>query len=142
VRLAAQLNKGVAGTLGGPSSYLMKSPPVQFTDDEAREDRVHPRARAQDDQGAGRRRPRPEARAGLDSGPMGLRVCLVTPFAWSRPHDVNEHVAGIADGCALSTLGDGARSFDARPTSSPAGGAPRRGRHEVIAPVRRSCLAA
>ena len=27
---------------------------------------------------------------------MGLRVCLVTPFAWSRPHDVNEHVAGIA----------------------------------------------
>ena len=27
---------------------------------------------------------------------MGLRVCLVSPFAWSRPHDVNEHVAGIA----------------------------------------------
>jgi predicted metal-dependent phosphoesterase TrpH len=34
---------------------------------------------------------------------MGLRVCLVTPFAWSRPHDVNEHVAGIADG--LRSLG-------------------------------------
>src|ERR671937_443351 len=28
---------------------------------------------------------------------MGLRVCLVTPFAWSRPHDVNEHVAGAAN---------------------------------------------
>jgi predicted metal-dependent phosphoesterase TrpH/glycosyltransferase involved in cell wall biosynthesis len=27
---------------------------------------------------------------------MGLRVCLVTPFAWSQPHDVNEHVQGIA----------------------------------------------
>src|SRR5213082_3744389 len=27
---------------------------------------------------------------------MGLRVCLVTPFAWSRPHDANEHVAGLA----------------------------------------------
>ena len=27
---------------------------------------------------------------------MGLRVCLVTPFAWSRPHDVNEHVGGLA----------------------------------------------
>jgi predicted metal-dependent phosphoesterase TrpH len=27
---------------------------------------------------------------------MGLRVCLVTPFAWSQPHDVNEHVAGVA----------------------------------------------
>ena len=28
---------------------------------------------------------------------MGLRICLVTPFAWSQPHDVNEHVVGIAD---------------------------------------------
>jgi predicted metal-dependent phosphoesterase TrpH/glycosyltransferase involved in cell wall biosynthesis len=27
---------------------------------------------------------------------MGLRICLVTPFAWSRPHDVNEHVTGVA----------------------------------------------
>jgi predicted metal-dependent phosphoesterase TrpH len=26
----------------------------------------------------------------------GLRICLVTPFAWSQPHDVNEHVAGVA----------------------------------------------
>ena len=34
---------------------------------------------------------------------MGLRVCLVTPFAWSRPHDVNEHVAGVA--AELRTLG-------------------------------------
>jgi len=34
---------------------------------------------------------------------MGLRVCLVTPFAWSLPHDVNDHVAGIAE--ELRTLG-------------------------------------
>jgi predicted metal-dependent phosphoesterase TrpH/glycosyltransferase involved in cell wall biosynthesis len=27
---------------------------------------------------------------------MGFRICLVTPFAWSQPHDVNEHVEGIA----------------------------------------------
>ena len=27
---------------------------------------------------------------------MALRICLVTPFAWSQPHEVNEHVAGIA----------------------------------------------
>jgi predicted metal-dependent phosphoesterase TrpH/glycosyltransferase involved in cell wall biosynthesis len=27
---------------------------------------------------------------------VGLRVCLVTPFAWSRPHEVNEHVDGLA----------------------------------------------
>src|ERR671931_1928432 len=27
-----------------------------------------------------------------------MRICLVTPFAWSQPHDVNEHVAGIAGG--------------------------------------------
>jgi predicted metal-dependent phosphoesterase TrpH/glycosyltransferase involved in cell wall biosynthesis len=26
-----------------------------------------------------------------------LRICLVTPFSWSQPHDVNEHVAGVAD---------------------------------------------
>src|SRR3954469_2026188 len=38
VRLAKlALNKGIGGTLGGPSSYLMKSPPVQYTDDAARE---------------------------------------------------------------------------------------------------------
>jgi predicted metal-dependent phosphoesterase TrpH/glycosyltransferase involved in cell wall biosynthesis len=34
---------------------------------------------------------------------MALRICLVTPFAWSQPHDVNEHVAGIAE--ALRDLG-------------------------------------
>lgn len=27
---------------------------------------------------------------------MRLRVCLVTPFAWSQPHPVNDHVAGAA----------------------------------------------
>ncbi|MGI8821060.1 MAG: inositol-3-phosphate synthase [Chthoniobacterales bacterium] len=30
------LNRGLSGSLVGPSSYFMKSPPVQFTDDEAR----------------------------------------------------------------------------------------------------------
>jgi predicted metal-dependent phosphoesterase TrpH/glycosyltransferase involved in cell wall biosynthesis len=34
---------------------------------------------------------------------MALRICLVTPFAWSQPHDVNEHVAGVAR--ELRTLG-------------------------------------
>jgi hypothetical protein len=28
---------------------------------------------------------------------VGLRICLVTPHAWSVPHDTNEHVAGVAD---------------------------------------------
>ena len=27
---------------------------------------------------------------------MAFRICLVTPFAWSQPHDVNELVAGVA----------------------------------------------
>src|SRR5260370_26650804 len=27
---------------------------------------------------------------------MAVRVALVTPFAWSQPHEVNEHVAGLA----------------------------------------------
>jgi predicted metal-dependent phosphoesterase TrpH len=34
---------------------------------------------------------------------MALRLCLVTPFAWSQPHDVNEHVEGVAK--ELRTLG-------------------------------------
>jgi histidinol phosphatase-like PHP family hydrolase len=34
---------------------------------------------------------------------MGLRICLVTPFAWSQPHEVNDHVAGVAAG--LRALG-------------------------------------
>jgi predicted metal-dependent phosphoesterase TrpH/glycosyltransferase involved in cell wall biosynthesis len=29
---------------------------------------------------------------------VGLRICFVTPFSWSQPHDVNEHVAGLAAG--------------------------------------------
>ncbi len=29
---------------------------------------------------------------------MPLRVCLVSPFAWSLPHEVNEHVGGVATG--------------------------------------------
>jgi predicted metal-dependent phosphoesterase TrpH len=45
-----------------------------------------------------------EGPAGSGRGPplytrsVGLRICLVTPFAWSQPHDVNEHVAGVAAG--------------------------------------------
>jgi myo-inositol-1-phosphate synthase len=31
------LDRGIGGALNGPASYYMKSPPLQFTDDEARE---------------------------------------------------------------------------------------------------------
>jgi myo-inositol-1-phosphate synthase len=31
------LDRGIGGALTGPSSYFMKSPPEQFTDQEARE---------------------------------------------------------------------------------------------------------
>ncbi len=34
---------------------------------------------------------------------MGLRICFVTPFAWSQPHEVNAHVDGTA--AALRRLG-------------------------------------
>ena len=34
---------------------------------------------------------------------MSLRICFVTPFAWSQPHEVNAHVEGTAR--ALRTLG-------------------------------------
>jgi myo-inositol-1-phosphate synthase len=38
VRLAKlALNNGVAGALEGPSAYLMKSPPKQIVDDDARD---------------------------------------------------------------------------------------------------------
>ena len=30
-----------------------------------------------------------------------MRICLVTPFAWSQPHDVNDHVAGVAEALRL-----------------------------------------
>jgi predicted metal-dependent phosphoesterase TrpH len=34
---------------------------------------------------------------------VGLRICFVTPFAWSQPHEVNAHVDGAAR--ALRRLG-------------------------------------
>ena len=34
---------------------------------------------------------------------MSLRICFVTPFAWSQPHEVNTHVDGAAS--ALKALG-------------------------------------
>jgi predicted metal-dependent phosphoesterase TrpH/glycosyltransferase involved in cell wall biosynthesis len=34
---------------------------------------------------------------------VGLRICFVTPFAWSQPHEVNAHVEGAAE--ALRRLG-------------------------------------
>jgi hypothetical protein len=34
---------------------------------------------------------------------VSLRICFVTPFAWSQPHEVNVHVAGAA--AALRRLG-------------------------------------
>src|SRR5919205_2052254 len=48
---------------------------------------------------------------------MGLRICLVTPFAWSQPHDVNEHVAGAAEelrklGHSVTVLGSSNRARD------------------------------
>jgi predicted metal-dependent phosphoesterase TrpH/glycosyltransferase involved in cell wall biosynthesis len=27
---------------------------------------------------------------------QNVRICLVTPFAWSQPHEVNDHVGGVA----------------------------------------------
>jgi predicted metal-dependent phosphoesterase TrpH/glycosyltransferase involved in cell wall biosynthesis len=34
---------------------------------------------------------------------VSLRICFVTPFAWSQPHEVNAHVEGVA--AALRRLG-------------------------------------
>ncbi len=48
---------------------------------------------------------------------MALRICLVTPFSWSKPHDVNEHVAGVAEalrerGHSVSVLAPSNRASD------------------------------
>jgi predicted metal-dependent phosphoesterase TrpH len=46
-----------------------------------------------------------------------MRVCLVTPFAWSQPHHVNDHVAGVADalrrrGHEVTVVAPSARAAD------------------------------
>jgi len=48
---------------------------------------------------------------------MPLRICLVTPFSWSQPHDVNEHVDGVATalrrrGHAVTVVGPSSRAAD------------------------------
>jgi predicted metal-dependent phosphoesterase TrpH len=48
-----------------------------------------------------------------------MRLCLVTPFAWSAPHDVNDHVAGIAAqlrqlGHSVTVLAPSGRAADLR----------------------------
>ncbi len=48
-----------------------------------------------------------------------MRICLVTPFAWSQPHDVNEHVAGVAAslrerGHSVTVLAPSTRAADLR----------------------------
>jgi predicted metal-dependent phosphoesterase TrpH len=50
---------------------------------------------------------------------VSLRVCLVTPFAWSQPNDVNDHVAGVAAelrqlGHAVTVLAPSTRARDLR----------------------------
>ncbi len=46
-----------------------------------------------------------------------MKLCLVTPFAWSQPHDVNEHVAGVAQalrerGHTVTVLAPSTRAAD------------------------------
>src|SRR6187551_2504592 len=53
----------------------------------------------------------------LQSRPVPLRICLVTPYAWSVPHDTNEHVAGVAEalrarGHTVVVLAPSSRSAD------------------------------
>jgi predicted metal-dependent phosphoesterase TrpH/glycosyltransferase involved in cell wall biosynthesis len=48
-----------------------------------------------------------------------MRICLVTPFAWSVPHEVNDHVAGLAGelrklGHTVSVLAPSNRAADLR----------------------------
>jgi predicted metal-dependent phosphoesterase TrpH len=49
--------------------------------------------------------------------PVSLRICFVTPFAWSQPHEVNAHVDGVARalrrrGHAVTVLAPSSRAGD------------------------------
>src|SRR4029450_9919828 len=63
-----------------------------------------------------------------------MRVCLVTPFAWSVPHEVNDHVAGVAVelrnlGHTVTVLAPSSKHADLREGPPPRGPAlPRRRR--------------
>ena len=48
---------------------------------------------------------------------MSLRICFVTPFSWSQPHEVNDHVRGAADelrrrGHTVTVLAPSSRASD------------------------------
>jgi hypothetical protein len=48
-----------------------------------------------------------------------MRICLVTPFSWSLPHDVNDHVAGVSGelralGHSVTVLAPSSRAADLR----------------------------
>jgi predicted metal-dependent phosphoesterase TrpH len=48
-----------------------------------------------------------------------MRLCLVTPFSWSLPHDVNDHVVGVAAelrklGHSVTVLAPSSRAEDLR----------------------------
>ena len=48
-----------------------------------------------------------------------MRICFVTPFAWSTSHDVNDHVAGVAAelrklGHSVTVLAPSSRAADLR----------------------------
>jgi glycosyl transferase family 4/PHP domain-containing protein len=48
---------------------------------------------------------------------VSLRICFVTPFAWSQPHEVNAHVSGTAEalrrrGHAVTVLAPSSRARD------------------------------
>ncbi len=50
---------------------------------------------------------------------MKLRICLVTPFSWSQPHEVNEHVDAVARelrrlGHTVTVLAPSNRAVDLR----------------------------
>ncbi len=56
-------------------------------------------------------------RAAYNPAAVALRICLVTPHAWSVPYDTNEHVAGVAEalrgrGHRVVVLAPSSRSSD------------------------------
>ena len=95
------LNHGIGGPLEAPSSYLMKSPPVQVPDSVARqntEDFIAEYGGAPKLPGKAKVKVKENGVAsGGSMPPESFSIAQVTPYAWEEHHEVNRFVERLSD---------------------------------------------